>query len=114
MANTFKLATQTGINSGTTAAIYTCPNTTPDTTTVIIGLTVTNVKGASVNASVKINNSDGDDPWLIKDIPLPSGSSVEIMAGNKIVLNELDTVVITGSNASGADVDAILSYMEIT
>jgi hypothetical protein len=50
--------------------------------------------------------------YFIKDIPLPSGSAVEIMSGNKIVLQAGDIVKVQSNTASA--LDAALSIMEIT
>ena len=49
---------------------------------------------------------------IVKDIPVPVGSSVEIMSGNKIVLNVGDIVKIDCSVADKLSVT--MSYMEIT
>ena len=103
MANTFKLKTKAGIDASLTT-VYTVPSST---TTVIIGLTVANV---IVTASSSGENAD--DVYVVKDIPLPSGSSIEVMSGNKIVLETGDIVKVKGSTTDA--VDAILSIMEIT
>ena len=113
MANTFKLKTKAGIDASL-VTIYTVPSST---TTVIIGLTIANIKGASVTADVKVISDTSDtetnaDVYIAKDIPLPAGSSVEVMAGNKIVLEAGDVVKVKGSVTDA--VDAILSIMEIT
>jgi hypothetical protein len=113
MANTFKLKTKAGIDA-TLVDVYTVPSST---TTVIIGLTIANIKGASVTADAKVisNTSDSEtnaDVYIAKDIPLPAGSSVEVMAGNKIVLQATDKIQVKGSVADA--VDAVLSIMEIT
>ena len=116
MANTFKLKTKAGVNSATTAAVYTVPSST---TAVIIGLTITNVKGAAITADAKIvtassSGENADDVFIVKVVPLPSGSTMEVMSGNKIILQTGDSIIATGSNGSGADADIILSVMEIT
>jgi hypothetical protein len=49
---------------------------------------------------------------LVKDIPIPAGSSVELLAGNKVVLQTTDVLKIDCSVA--AKIDAALSIMEIT
>ena len=113
MANTFKLKTKAGIDASL-VTIYTVPSST---TTVIIGLTIANIKGASVTADVKVISDTSDtetnaDVYIAKDIPLPAGSSVEVMAGNKIVLQATDVVQVKGSVTDAVDV--ILSIMEIT
>ncbi|MGY8865289.1 MAG: hypothetical protein ACKVJK_06615 [Methylophagaceae bacterium] len=116
MANTFKLKTKTGVNGSALSTVYTVPSST---TTVIIGLTIANIKGASITGDVQIvtaatSGENGDNVYVVKDVPLPAGSSIEIMAGNKLILNAGDIVKAGGSNSSGADADIILSIMEIT
>ena len=116
MANIFKLKTKTGVNGAALSTVYTVP---ASTTTVIIGLTIANIKGASITGDIQIvtaatTGENADDVYLVKSVPLPSGSSMEIMAGNKIILNAGDIVKAGGSNSSGADADVILSIMEIT
>ena len=113
MANTFKLKTKAGIDASL-VTIYTVP---ANTTTVIIGLTISNIKGSSVTSDAQIvtassSGENADDVYLIKDIPLPAGSSIEIMSGNKIVLEAGDIVKVKGSVTNA--VDALLSVMEIT
>ncbi len=113
MANTFKLKTKAGIDASL-VKVYTVP---ADTTTVVIGLTIANIKGASVTADAKIVSDTSDsetnaDVYIAKNIPLPAGSSVEVMAGNKIVLQATDEVWVSGSVTDA--VDAVLSIMEIT
>ena len=113
MANTFKLKTKAGIDTSL-VTVYTVPSST---TAVIIGLTIANVKGASVTADAKVISDTSDSEtnanvYIAKDIPLPAGSSVEVMSGNKIVLQTTDAVQVKGSVADA--VDATLSIMEIT
>lgn len=113
MANTFKLKTKAGIDASLTT-VYTVPSST---TTVIIGLTISNIKGSSVTADAQIvtastSGENADDVYVVKAIPLPAGSSVEVMAGNKIVLETGDVIKVKGSVTDA--VDAILSIMEIT
>tara|TARA_R110002074_G_scaffold198768_2_gene366440 strand:+ start:2618 stop:2959 length:342 start_codon:yes stop_codon:yes gene_type:complete len=113
MANTFKLKTKAGIDASL-VTVYTVP---ADTTTVIIGLTIANVNSGSVTADAKIvtassSGENADDVYVIKSVPLPTGSSIEVMAGNKIVLEAGDVIQVNGSVTNA--VDAILSVMEIT
>ena len=116
MANTFKLKTKSGVNGSALDDIYTVP---ASTTAVIIGLTLSNILGQSITADAKIvtaasSGDNGDDVYIVKDIPLPAGSSLEVMSGNKIILGAGDKVQAAGSNSSGNDADVILSIMEIT
>ena len=116
MANTFKLKTKTGVNGAALTSVYTVPSST---TAVIIGLTISNIKGQSITADAQIvtassSGENADDVYIVKDVPLPAGSSIEVMSGNKIILQAGDIVKASGSNASGNDADVILSIMEIT
>ena len=113
MANTFKLKTKANVDASL-ATVYTVPSST---TTVIIGLTIANVKGASITADAQIvtassSGENADDVYVVKAVPLPAGSSIEIMAGNKIILETGDGVKGGGSTTNC--LDAILSIMEIT
>ena len=111
MANTFKLKTATG---GSTAAnspitVYTTP---ASTTTIVIGLTLSNLVTQSIAATVLIENSDGDNVTFLKNVPLPQGSALEVMAGNKVVLETGDVLKVQ-SNAANS-IDTTLSIMEQT
>ena len=85
MANTFKLKTKANVGV-TTVGIYTAPAAT---TTVVIGITLANTSGSGVNVGVGITRAGTtEDVKLLKNAPIPSGSSLEFMSGNKIVLEK--------------------------
>ena len=118
MANTFKVVTFAAepASSGTPYVMYTVAGST---TTVVLGLVLANIHTAQVTASVKLvstTNQSGSTQnttaHLVKDIPIPVGSTVEIMSGNKIILNADDRISVDCSVAD--KVSVILSYMEIT
>jgi hypothetical protein len=49
---------------------------------------------------------------VIKDAPIPVGGSLEIMSGNKIVVETTDVVKVSSSIAD--KISATMSIMEIT
>ena len=109
MANTFKLKTKANVGV-TTVGIYTAPAAT---TTVVIGITMANTSGSGVNVGVGITRAGTtEDVKLLKNAPVPQGSSLEFMAGNKIVLEAPDTVTVDSDTNNS--VDAALTIMEIT
>ena len=109
MANTFKLKSKNNIGVST-VGIYTVPGAT---TTVIIGVTAANVSGQGINVGIGISRgANGDDISILKNVPIPQGSSLEFMSGNKIVLEATDTVVVDSDTNNS--VDAALTIMEIT
>ena len=110
MANTFKLKTKANVGV-TTVGIYTAP---ASTTTVVIGITMANTSGSGVNVGVAVSRTSDtkDDISLLKNAPIPSGSSLEFMSGNKIVLETSDQINVDSDTNNS--VDAALTIMEIT
>ena len=82
MANTYKLKTKTNIGI-TTVGIYTVPAAT---TTIIIGIALANISGTGVNVGVGITRVSAESIKLMKNVPIPQGSTLEFMAGNKMIL----------------------------
>ena len=115
MANTFKVITKAGVTSAD--VIYTVAGST---TTVILGLILGNTTSSSINATVTLgtdtgnrsgaNNEANQAVELITSTPIPGNSTLELLAGNKVVMETTDTLSVTGSGA----VDVALSVMEIT
>ena len=108
MANTFKLKTKASVGI-TTTSVYVVPSST---TTVVIGITASNISGNNINVGIGITRASADDVHVMKNVPIPQGSSFEFMAGNKIVLETTDT--ITAKSDVGNSLDVALTIMEIT
>ena len=115
MANTFKLSSKAGVTSAD--VIYTVATST---TTIILGLILGNTTTSQVTATVTLtsdtsnrtnaNNEDNQTVELITNAPIPAGSSLELLAGNKVVLETTDSISVSATGAT----DVALSYMEIT
>ena len=109
MANTFKLKTKANVGV-TTVGIYTA--TSPVTASVVIGVTMANTSGSSINVGVGVTRASTDNVNLIKNVPIPQGSSFEFMGGNKVVLETTDT--FTAVSDVNNSLDVALTIMEIT
>jgi hypothetical protein len=119
MANTFKVVSHDVMpaSSGTPEDLYTTPGST---TTIILGMVLANVHTSQVTVSVKLvsdtsgggRTATNTTTFLLKDAPLPVGSSLEILSGNKVVLETTDKIQIDCSVADKASVT--MSIMEIT
>jgi hypothetical protein len=121
MANTFKVVTFAAepASSGTPLVMYTAAGST---TTVILGLILTNLNTSQVTATVRLisdtgsragaNNVSNGTSILVKDAPIPVGSSLEILTGSKVVLETTDQITIDCSVAD--KLSGTLSIMEIT
>ena len=108
MANNFKLKTKASVGV-TTVGIYTVPGAT---TTTILGITLANVSGSGINVTVGIARTVADDVSIIRNVPIPQGSSLEFMAGNKVVLEPDDEVNVKSDVLNSLDVS--LSILEMT
>ena len=116
MANTFKVKTNANMpaSAGTPLTLYTCPGST---TTVVLGLLLCNNDTSQRTVDVKIESDTNDTEtnetvFVTKDTPIPATSSLELLAGNKVVLQATDVLKID-SDVAGK-IDATLSIMEIT
>ncbi len=115
MANTFKVVTKAGVTSED--VIYTVASST---TTVVLGIMLGNTTTSQVTATVTLssdtssragaNNEANQDVELVTNAPIPSGSSLELLAGNKVVMETTDALKLTASGAT----DIAVSIMEIT
>ena len=108
MANTFKLKTKANVGI-TTQNVYVVPSAT---TTVVIGITLANTSGSGCIVGVGITRPSTDDVKLLKNAPIPQGSSLEFMSGNKVVLETADSITVDSDTNNS--VDATLTIMEIT
>ena len=108
MANTFKLKTKANVGI-TTQNVYVVPSAT---TTVVIGITLANTSGSGCLVGIGITRPSTDDVKLLKNAPIPQGSSLEFMSGNKVVLDTADTITVDSDTNNS--IDASLTIMEIT
>jgi len=108
MANTFKLKTKANVGVST-SNVYVVPSAT---TTVVIGVTLANTSGSSINVGIGVTRASTDDVKLMKNVPIPQGSSFEFMGGNKVVLETTDT--LTAESDVNNSLDVALTIMEIT
>ena len=120
MANDFKRFAKPNVGTSTGAsadAVYTVPAGAGSTAleSIIIGITLANKTAAGITASVFLDNYDGtNDVYIVKDATIPAGSSLEVMAGNKIVVQgdaSNDDVIRVSCGTSNA-LDATISVLE--
>ena len=121
MANTFKCVTFAAEpnSAGTPYTMYTVAGST---TTVVLGLILTNIHTTAVTVEVELesntanrngnNNANNTTSFLVKDVTIPAGSSLELLSGGKVVMETTDVLKIDCSVAD--KVSGTLSIMEIT
>ena len=104
---------------GVTSAdvIYTVAGST---TTVLLGIMIGNTTTSQITVTVSLasdtgnragaNNEANQTVELVTNAPVPVGGTLELLAGNKVVMEATDALSLTASAAA----DIILSVMEIT
>ena len=98
MAQNFRRYTSNDV--GTSAATLFTANSY-DT---VVGISVANITGSAVNASVYINDG-ANDIYLIKDAPIPTGSALQVLDGGaKFVVQSGDALKVVSDTASSLDV----------
>ena len=113
MANTFKIDTKSSVsNAGTSDAATNVVTAGGSATLVLLSCLLSNKTGTSANVDVFLVTNTGDDVFLIKNAPVPAGSSLEIIAGSKIIMESNDVLRINAGTASA--LDASMSYLEQT
>ena len=121
MANTFKVVTFAAepASAGTAYKMYTVAGST---TTVVLGLVLTNIHSSAVTAEVELvsdtgsrggaNNVTNGTSFLVKDVNIPAGSSLEVLTGGKVVMETTDYLNIDCSVAD--KLSGTLSIIDIT
>ena len=116
MANDFKRVCTPNVSNSSNSTIYAVPNNSGAAVeSIVIGITAANKTSSGVTVDIFIDNEDGsNDVYIVKGASIPAGASLEVMAGNKLVLQNDGT---NGDNlealASAANsVDVTVSVLE--
>jgi hypothetical protein len=120
MANDFKRFPKPNVGTGTGAsatAVYTVPAGAGSSAleAIVIGITLANKHTSGITASVFLDNEDGsNDVYIVKNAAIPAGSSLEVMSGNKLVVqndgSNADVLRVESSRASS--LDATITVLE--
>ena len=121
MANTFKVFTiaDVAVDSSTFSTLYTAGS---GVTAVVLGLNICNKDSTEQDVTVKLtsntsnrtgnNDAANVNVTLLNEVVIPADSTLEVFAGQKIVVETTDVITIGAKTAS--KLDATLSVMEIT
>jgi hypothetical protein len=103
MANTFKGCQAVNVTSATT--VY----TSTGFDSIVLELDISNTTSSGVTASVEVlDSSASTDAYVVKDAPVPTGSSLQVIAGQKVILEDGDSIRVTASGAC----DVVCSILE--
>lgn len=107
MANTFKNA-----HSANVATSYATIYTATGVTTVILGMSLCNKSAATITASVQMQDAGSAARVMLNDVSIPAGSTLEVLSGQKYILENTDTIQAKASAANALDV--VMGVMEIS
>ena len=112
MANTFKNAKFVNCSNSSASTVYTTPG--GPTTTVILGVILANKNAASRTVTVTWTDSSDSSAstTLLNEVSIPGDSSLEVLAGQKYILETGDVLKCLASAASSVDIT--VGLMEIT
>ena len=116
MANDFKRVCTPNVSNSSNSTIYAVPNNSGAAVeSIVIGITAANKTSSGVTVDIFIDNEDGsNDVYIVSDASVTAGAWLEVMSGNKLVLQNDGT---NGDNlealASAANsVDVTVSVLE--
>ena len=111
MANTFKNAFAANVSNSSYVDLYTVPSST---TTIILGLALCNKTASAVNITVQMQDTSdsNNDFQVLYTVSIPARTTLEVLAGQKYVLETTDVLRVKAG--TGSAIDATLGFMEIT
>ena len=114
MANTFTKSTKSSLSTAdVTSSSATNVVTAGGTATLIIlSILVSNKTGSSANGNIYLLPNTGDAAFLIKNAPIPAGSSLEMISGSKVIMTASD--VLRASSDTSSALDITISYLQQT
>lgn len=113
MANTFRMDTKSGlVTDSVTLATTNVLSAGASSTLVLLSILVSNKVGSSANVDVYLVTTTGDDIYLIRNAPVPAGSSLELISGNKLIMEPSDILRARSDTSSALDIS--ISYLDQT
>ena len=111
MANNFKnaFATSVSTTAGSPTDVYTSNNGSA-CNSILIELDIANTGTSAVQVTVLIYDSSATASYhIVKNAPVPAGSALKVVSGQKVVLNGNDKIQVY---ASAATVDVVASILQ--
>lgn len=120
MANDFKrfavpnIATATGASGN---ALYSVPAGAGSSAleSIVIGITICNKNSSERTVGIFLDNEDGsNDVYITNGLKVPGNTTVEIMQGNKLVLQNdgSNADVLRAEASAGSSIDVTVSVLE--
>lgn len=109
MAAVFKNALSKDVTGNTFTTVYTAPT---GKASYIIECDVACTESSGVQVSVVlVKDGSSDAVYVVKGAPVPTGSSIQVIDGQKIVLESGDSLKVK-CESPGQKVDVVVSLVE--
>ena len=113
MANTFKVQTKSSLVTddigNTNCNVLTAGGSS---TLVLLSILVSNKSGSSADVDIYLVTNTGDDVYLVRNAPVPAGSSLEVISGSKIIMESSDVLRARADTATALDLS--ISFLDQT
>ena len=106
MANNFKNYVIGSIGKDNTTVL-----TANSVAITVIGFSLANITLDFITASVKLNKFGGSEVYVVKDAPIPPGSSLVVFGKDEKLVLQTGDILSAFSNTYSA-IDALLSTLE--
>jgi hypothetical protein len=106
MANTFKNASSAGVGTS-----YSTVYTASSVTTVVLGMSLCNTTTGTIVVDVQFRDA-GSSRKMLTSVDIPAGSTLEVLSGQKYILENGDDIQVKSNTASSLDV--VMGVMEIS
>jgi hypothetical protein len=111
MANDFKRFCTPNVSNSSNSTIYAVPAGASSSAldSIVIGITCANKTTSGVTVDIFLDNEDGtNDVYIVRNATIPAGASLEVMSGNKLVLQNdgtnADNLEALASAANAVDI----------
>lgn len=104
----FKNAIKKNVTTGASSTIYTAP--VGSSYVIECDIACTGATGVQISVSV-VDASANVEAYLVRKAPVPIGSSIQVIDGQKIVLEDGDSIRVT-CDTPGESVDVVMSVVE--
>lgn len=110
MAEVFKNASVVSVSNSSDSTIYTAP---ASTTSIILGVAIANKTTSAVTTKIKFTDTSASTTAeLLSDVSIPGNTTLEVLAGQKYILEAGD--VLKARAGAATAIDVTLGILELT
>jgi len=102
MAEVFKNASLVDVNNSSADTLYTAP---ASTTSIVLGVAIANKSANTVGVTMSMTDTSASTTTqMIPDVQIPGNTTLEVLAGQKYILETTDVMTAQADTASAIDI----------